>query len=226
MAQKTSTPPPLSKDLQEALEDVRQIREVMDKVRLSHPVRQVFRPLMLLGFWGAPLFFSYGWAAQWIYSRSSVLGISRTAALWALSIAVLVSFGIAKQILFYRSTRSGGYHPLRFLRRILLIDGYGRVIFAMAGLTSFSIAFAVSIGRPEDAVGFLMMGAGAIFLIAPLAIPIPEISIAGFFGLLAGGISLFVLPGYPFAKFAILMGGWNLIVGWVGLRLPKAGSDG
>lgn len=212
-------------ELEAALADIRLIRDVMNKVRTSPPIREIMRPLFLLGFWFAPLFVAYGVICQWIVDAKSPLPMGFGKGAW---------IGIATSILFsmsafakYWYSRAGmnrhGYNYLRFIRKLLIEHGYSKILLAGLSMIAISSWVAIDAGHYHQIPGLSMVGIGGILVLLPLTLPLPESNSAGLFLILAGFLSLFILPAYPFYKVSLLYGLFNVLMGIQGIRMKEKG---
>ena len=211
-------------ELEKALANVRMIREVMDKVRLSHPVREMMRPLLLLGLWFMPVFVLYGVVCQWLWDRPATQfwGQPKSTWIWSASFLLISLAGYAKYYVSRPEMNRHGYDYLSFLKRILVGDGYLRIVFGVLALLGASIALVVQAGLSHQIPGLFVIGTGAIMLMLPLALPLPELTGTGVFLIFAGIFSLFVFPTYPFYKVSVLFGLFNLLVGLQGLKISAS----
>lgn len=216
-------PPMMTKELESAMEDIRQIRGVFDKVRMDHPFRSILRPYFRFTLWMVPVIVVYGIIAQLYYEAKlpNVFGLSRTAILWYLLGAMVLSSSVIKFAVFAHTARQTRISIRRFFTRFFIEDQYYRVYFSVIGLT---IAGSVAIwhaGRPDQIVGFISAGAGAVLFLMPLSIPADEFTRPGVFMLVLGILSMFVLPQFPYYKVAVLWGGLCLFIGLYGLGDPS-----
>ncbi|MCK6512430.1 hypothetical protein L6R29_21070 [Myxococcota bacterium] len=211
-------------ELETALANVRMIREVMDKVRLSHPVREMMRPLLLLGLWFMPVFVLYGVVCQWLLDQpvAQLWGQPKSTWIWSASFLLFSFAGYAKYYVSRPEMNRHGYDYLSFLKRILVGDGYLRIVFGVLALLGASIALVVQAGLSHQIPGLFVIGTGAIMLMLPLALPLPELTGTGVFLIFAGIFSLFVFPTYPFYKISVLFGLFNLLVGLQGLKIAAS----
>ena len=217
----------MTKELEAAMEDIRQIRGVFDKVRMDHPFRSILRPYFRFTLWMVPVIVVYGVVAQLYYDAKlpEVFGLSRTAILWSLLGFMIISSGIIKFAVFAHTARQTRISIRRFFVRFFIEDQYYRVYFSVIGMT---VAGSVAIwhaGRPDQIVGFISAGAGAGLFLLPLSIPADEFTRPGIFMLVVGILSMFVLPQFPYYKVVVLWGGLCLFIGLYGLGSPSKESD-
>ncbi len=213
--------PHAPEELETALANVRMIREVMDKVRLSHPVRDMMRPLLLLGLWFMPVFVLYGVVCQWLLDQPTeqLWGQPKATWIWSASFVLFSFAGFAKYYVSRPEMNRHGYDYLSFLRRILVGDGYLRIMFGVLALMGASIALVIQAGLSHQIPSLAIIGSGAIMVMLPLALPLPELTGTGVFLIFAGLFSMFVFPTYPFYKISVLFGLFNLLVGLQGLKI-------
>lgn len=206
-------PPP--EELQAALEDVRRIKRLIHDARESNSLRLVLRPMFRLGWFYAPIFFLYGVLAQWLLdaSFSTWMGFSKTALLWGLSLFMVVLTGVIKQIVAVGAGRAQGI-SIWTSWGLIVGTSYVRLVFPYMTILLVLSALFIKIEHPEWIVGLLCMVYGAIFLSGSLALPFPNMTIAGVIAIVGGGLSFFVFPGFPFYKLAAVLGLSCLMMGF------------
>ena len=212
------------RELAEALEDIRQIRDVMEKIRVSHPVRAVIRPALLLGLWSAPWFLAYGILAQWaLRLQGEYAGLGSTGWLWVIHIGAFAPFSFIKTWLYKRKlAQSSDYDGLMsFMRRIVLESGYIRILGALMTFFGVSTWLLIQGHQAHHIVSLVCLAIGGVFLLAPLALPFPEFTMPALFFLLCGLLSLFFFPAYPFSKLGVFFCFGFGLMGIFGMRMPK-----
>jgi hypothetical protein len=209
---------PSNPDLASALEEVRLIRELMQRSQGSSALRRVVRPMLGLGLVFGPAVALFAGTAQWAIDsgRSEILGLDRTVFLWVLGLAVLVLAGALKLSIALPRARPegldlaaiilGAYRPM-----------YLRVALPTLSLAGVALGVAWQTGASHAAAGIVTMAVGAVMLGIPLVVPMYEMSASGLVLLAGGAVATFVLPEYPFYKIAVLWGASFTILGVVGL---------
>lgn len=217
----------LPEELEQALEDVRQVRRTVDRLRSSHPVREMLRPMSRFGFWLMPVFVAYGVGMQWLLDSSveKCWGLSKHGWITLATVAFILLSGLAKFLILRQTYEQKKMSTGRVLKKLLLGDGYLRIVGAMLPTLFVLIVFFVQAGQSHHIVGLIGLLAGTIYILIPLVWPLFEISSVGVFVLLLSGISLFVFPAYPFYKVAVIFGGLSLGVG-IGFRGKHSEGEG
>lgn len=211
--------PPLE-ELEAALEDVRQLRMTVDSLRRSHPIRLVLQPLARYMFYLAPMIVVYGVGIQWLIDSGvkRVWGLSIISFIMLVSLFYLCVASLMKYLTFDRMYRKQGMDTNKAIRRIFLNDGYIRIVLGLIPAQFVLIVVFVQAGLSHHIVGLIGLVSGAVYIIAPLAVPMDEITWIGVMLLVGSAISLFVFPAYPFYKVAILFGGACLGFGPIGFK--------
>lgn len=197
---------PLPKEIQDALEDVKQIRSYFDKNRMNHPIRVLFQPIRMRTLFFTPFFAVYGVLSQWVLdsSQMSYGPLSKTGMLLFLFGCLCVAGGLTKYIVFRIVSKPLGYQMKEVARRVFFVDGYlrivGSILFAFSAL---AIVF-FQLGHPHYLVGTLALCLGIIMVMIPLALPLPEFTWSGVYFLCAGFLAMFCWPAYPFYKVAVI----------------------
>jgi len=206
-------------DLRTALEDVHRIRELVDRTRGSHPIRQILRPLLIMSIIIGPIMAIYGIASQLILdaARVTIWGMSKTTFLWIMGGAMGLLIGSLKTMLPFATLPRGDQEYSRILKKIFTLD-YGRIILPILSLAGAACLLAIQAGSPHQVFGLVTAAIGAIWIAAPLAFPLPEVSRGGVFLLIGGIVALFVWPEYPFFKLAAIWGLALVGIGLAGLR--------
>ena len=206
--------PPSLQEVQSALDDVQRIRDLLDSSHRDHPLRRIFRPLTLLGFFFGPLVIGFGIWMQWVYGsgRAEILGFDRTTVLWLLGGSAMLLTGVAKLVIFRFGAVREGFGLAGFFRRVYSL-GYLRILVAIASVVGVSCVVVAELGRPDMIVGLITLGFGALLIALPVVLPLPETSSLGVFFLVGGALAVFLLPAYPFYKVAALWGvGFGVIM--------------
>ncbi len=206
-------------NIRAALEDVNRIRELVDRTRGSHPVRQILRPLLITCIIVGPIIAVYGIASQLILDRAGVTiwGIPKVTLLWIMGGGVLLTIGALKLMFPFRALKGDEQEYFLILKKIYTLD-YGRIILPILSLAGAACLLVIKAGNPHQVVGLITAAIGAIWIAAPLAFPLPEVSRGGLFLLITGIISLFGWPEYPFFKLAVIWGIALVGIGLIGLR--------
>ncbi len=197
-------------DLAAALEDLRRIREVVDRARANHPVRLVARPLLgyALSLGLAVIAFGVAGEVALRYGRGDLI--------WALGGALLVAAWLGKLVLIDAASRRVGYDIVSVLRETFTRD-YLRILVPGA----FSIALAGqalhTLGGDHLILGFVLAACGALLIPLTAAIALEEWALMGVWMFLSGAAAMGVFPGRPFLTLAVCWGG-ALVVGAVLLR--------
>lgn len=209
----------LPKDVQAALDDVRRIRELVDRTRDHHPVRLVVGPVVtLLGLLG-PVVAAYGVVSQLVLDGriAPPAGLSRAAFLWVLGGITVVGTGALKALVTALTTRKEGYELSRILKQIYG-PTWARVFLPTMALAVAASVAAAQLGAPWLIVGLVTGALGAVLVALPIALPLPELTLLGV-GLLVSGIaSMFVARDAPFYALAVIWGVHLLAAGLVGRR--------
>ncbi len=213
-------PSNLPEELRAALEDVRQIRELVDRSRENHPIRFLLRPHIYLSLLGAPLIAIYGIVSQMVLDSEKVIvmGLQKNTLLWLLTLAILLVFSGLKGLITLLAVRREEKELSRICREIVGGD-YFRIYGPIFVLTAAACIAMFQLGSSQQIVGLICMAVGAIWIAAPLAIPIPEVRGVGVFFLVTGFIAMFVLPDFPFYKLAAI---W--VVGLLALGITVSRS--
>lgn len=213
--EKVHTRSHVSEELEAALEDVRQVRSYVDRLRMSHPIRGVIQPLNRLALALAPIFMVFGIGMQWLLDSpmSSLWGVSKVVWVSSITGVLLLASSVAKYVIFSRSSQSSGYPYSSLLRRMLLGDGYLRILGSMLTILVVMSVVVIQLGQAHMIVSLIGLYSGAILVMLPLAIPLPEFTRLGIGMLIVSSVALFVFPGYPFYKVAILFGLLCLLMG-------------
>ncbi|MFQ5514483.1 MAG: hypothetical protein ACE5FG_08575 [Myxococcota bacterium] len=210
--------PGLPEELARALEDLRQIREVVDRVRAHHPVRMVARPWLGLCVVVGVIVVAFGVGAQLAldYGGESVLGLSPVGFVWVLGAVLAVGLQIAKLMVIDAASRRVGYDLSAVLRSVFTAD-YVRIVLPGALLLLLGSLGLHSVDGDDLILGFVLAGVGALLIPLSGAIALPECSIFGVLLLIGGGLAMFTFPEWPFYKLAAVWGG-TLILGALLLR--------
>lgn len=213
----------MREELEAALEDVRQVRSYVDKLRLSHPIRTVIQPLHRFALGLVPILVGYGVGMQLILDspQRTILGISKTALIAGITTLFVVTSGIIKYLIYTRSSRDHGHDYGSLFRRMLLGDGYIRIAGSMMTILVVLSIVVIQLGQGQMIVSLIGLCSGAIWVMMPLAIPLPEYTRLGIGLLVASSISIFVFPAYPFYKAAVLFGSLCLVVGLTKFHEPS-----
>lgn len=211
---------PLPEELQAALEDVRQVRDTLGKLRMTHPIRDMMRPLQVFSIVMGPVLLVYGIIMQRMYDTpgSQIFGLSKTTFVWIATLLLVVVSGVIKGMLVRKASADLGYSYTGLLNRVLWDDGYIRIIAAVFPMIAILIATFIHIGHAYQIPGLIMLFTGAITILIPLAFPLQELTRVGVFSLVAGGASMFVYPEFPFYKAGILFGVMCIILGVTPIR--------
>ncbi len=208
-----------TKDLQDAIEDIRLIRELVDRTRGSHPIRQILRPhlnfFMIIG----PIMAIYGIGSQLILDAANViiLGLPKNIILLIIGGITALLLSILKVALFSPIFGFDAHEYIRNWRKVVTVD-YFRIVLPISSLAGAACLIAIITGNPHQIVGLITAAIGAIWIAMPLALPLPEISRGGVFLLITGIIAIFVWPEYPFFKLAAIWGLGFVGIGFFGLR--------
>ena len=219
----SENPAPQAGELQAALEDVRRIRELLDDIGEQNPMRVIMRPIFQLGLAFAPLVLVIGLLSQWVMDApgEEVLGLSKGWAYGLLFGGFAVFGGILKTVIFMREGKRQGI-DLSGVWRNVMTTGYFRIIIPIFLGAGFICAFLVQHGHGEHTIGIFLIAYGIILMEMPFALPVPQVTGLSYAMIVAGGLSLFVWPAYPFYKFALLFGGTCL---WLGVAGTRVRSD-
>lgn len=213
---KASTP----EELRNALDDVRRIREVIEETKESQPIRALMRPLMIYALVVSPVVVVYGLVAQWLMDAQGEVfwGLHKTSLQWLFGGALLVLLGAVKWLVAARAARQNGHEMTKIWRKMLFGLGYYRIVVTMLVLIGVLVWTFVEIGQAHRIAGLICLLSGVIMFLMPLALPLPEMSGAGLFLMVAGAIGLFVWPAYPFYKVAGIFGTGCVWIGLAGFR--------
>lgn len=194
-------------EIQRALEDVRRIRRTLDAGRQGAVLRRIFRPVFLLGFFFGPTMAAFALAMEWVLHQPDpeVFGLPKTDLLWLLGGGCLLVMAVVKLFVFRLAARREGYDFGEFLQRTYSADLL-RIAIPLILLCAACSVMAAHLGAPERIAGIAVMGYGVIWLMMPLALPLPDNRVLGWFFLLAGAFGIFVLTEYPFLKLAAVFG--------------------
>lgn len=198
---------PSLEEVQRALEDVRRIRGLLDSSRHSHLLRRIFRPALLFGLVSGPAIAIFAGLMEWVHQQAAaeVWGIPKAELLWILGGGCFLVNSVAKMVFFRVAAQREGYGLGRVIRKVYRAD-YLRLFVPMALFSAISCVAVARLGAPEQMAGILTMTLGAMWVMLPLVLPLPESPVVGWFLLLGGALSMFVLPGLPFLKIAVLWG--------------------
>lgn len=206
--------PPSLEEVQHALEDVRRIRTLLDTSRRSSALRRVFRPVMLFGFFLGPVLALFALFLEWVSHRpgTTLWGLGKAELMWIAGGAWMLVNGVVKMVVFRVSARREGFSLGAFMKRIYRAD-YLRLLVPL-GIFSALLCVVVSrLEAPGMITGILFLTFGLLWVMLPLALPIPESPVLGWFFVVGGALALFVLPSYPFLKAAVLGGlGFGVIM--------------
>ena len=203
----TNAPQKLPEELQSALEDVRQMRDLVDRIRSKHPIRVIFRPLMYYSFVAAGVVVAFGVVAQLALMSTSptVLGLPRTTFVWTLGLSLLGLLAASKWTISAVATKRSGYDAQPMLRK-LFGTGYLRVIPPIMLLALCAAVALGQAGKAHQIVGVVTIAYGVALVAMPLVWPISEVTTAGLAAIVLGVVAMFVLPEYPFFKLAAIWG--------------------
>jgi len=198
---------PSLNELQRALEDVRRIRRTLDAGRQGAVVRRIFRPVFLFGFFFGPTMAAFALAMEWVLHQPGpeVFGLPKADLLWLLGGGCLLVMAVVKMLVFGLAARREGYGFGEFLRRAYSADLL-RIAVPLILLCAACSAMVAQLGAPEKIAGIAVMSYGAIWLMMPLALPLPDNRVLGWFFLVTGAFGIFVLTEYPFLKLAAVFG--------------------
>lgn len=213
-------------DLQSALENVRRMRDLVDQVRGSHPMRMVMRPMMLYGLAVGPFMVAFCVISQQILDSSSnlVWGFTKSTWLWGFGIVFLVANGIIKNYIVSVISRRKGYDLLSVWKKIFNA-GYLRIILPLLVILAVGSYIIAPTDQAHMLVGFITVVLASVVIAQPLTMPLPEMTIIGIYMMITGIISLFVLPDYPFYKLAVIWGGVCGIMGGIWWKMPRENSE-
>ncbi len=223
----TPQPSPLPEELQAALEDVRQVRDTLGKLRLSHPIREMIEPMRIFSFVMAPILLGYGVLMQRWFDASAthLFGMPKRTFVWVASLTFVVLSSIAKGLIYRKASQARGYSYSEVIRRVLWVDGYIRIVVAVMSVLGILIAVFVHSGQAYQIPGLIAICSGAIVILIPLAFPLPELTWVGVVSLVTGGASMFMYPAYPFYKAGVLFFMICMGFGFTTVRLnPKTES--
>ncbi len=214
----TSEIPHLPEELEKALEDVRQVRMTVDRLRRSHPIRDALKPLSHYAFVLGPIFVVYGVGMQWLRDSSvqQVWGIPKAGFIALLTFLLMMLMGFAKSTVYKRALRHKNVDANEMLKQIMVSSGYLRIIAGTVPMFVVLCLVFVQMGHSHQIVGLVGLFSGSVYILIPLALPMKEISWLGALITIASGISMFIFPAYPFYKVAVLFGGLSLGFGVIG----------
>lgn len=215
--QKKTTP----QELEAALQDLRRIREVVDSGRDNHPIRLIWHDLLIFSALLGVLFMVFGVLAQLIllYSSTEILGLSSTGQVWALGILLFVVGTVLKLYVYHLASKRAGY-DMSYVMKTLATGDYMRLmgsVMSMAVVTG--VALAIS-GQSHMLVGLIVMALGFICLVVPTIFPL-RLTTIGFCYVILGILAMFLLPQWPFYKFAAILGLPMFIGALVGRSRPR-----
>ncbi len=211
-----------TEDLQAALKDIRLIRELVDRTRGSHPIRQILRPHLIIYILSGPIMAIYGIGSQLILNAEKVTiwGLSKTILLLIIGGITALLIFVLHVVLLSPIFENNAYKFFRILKKINAID-YSRIVLPISSLTGAACLIAIITGNPHQIAGLITAAIGAIYIAMPLALPLPEVSRGGVFLLVTGIMAIFVWPEYPFFKLAAIWGLGLVGIGFFGLRSFK-----
>ena len=209
-------------DLQSALDEVRRIRDLVERTRMSHPIRYLLRPLMFYVIALAPLVVIYGIVSQWILDAETdnVLGLSKDTLLWVFGAASLVFISVIKAVVPWIAFHRDEQELLRILRKIYTAD-YFRVVLPVVCLAAAACVAMAQAGNAHQIMGLITAAVGVVWMMATLMFPLPEYPPISIFLIVTGILSIFILPAYPFYKLAVVWGIALFALGILGLRVSK-----
>jgi hypothetical protein len=210
---------PPDPDLASALEEVRLIRELLQRSEGSPSLRRVLRPLLALGLVFGPVMAVFAGVAQWAIDsgRPEILGVDRTVFLWLLGLISIVGAGALKLVVALPRARQEGLDlaglVLRTYRPVYL-----RVALPTVILAGVAVVAVCQAGASHAVAGIVTAAVGAVMLGIPLVVPMPAMTVCGLLLLGGGAASAFVLPGFPFYKIAVVWGIAFTVLGVAGIR--------
>lgn len=206
----------LPQDVQEALADVRRIRELVGRTRDAHPMRTLMRPLLRYMIASGPFVAAFGYAAERILdAQLPIAGLSPEAAVTLLGLATLIALGGLKTWVLGRASRAAGYSLVFVMSRF-----YSTALLRMALPTLvLLVAAGVLVGQhdPSALALLITLGFGGYVIGLPLVVPMPEFTAGGILLMIGALVAFFVLPGRPFDQLALSWGAGLPLFGAVGL---------
>ncbi len=213
----------LPADAKQAIEDLRRIRKLVENTRVSAFIKHLIstlRPLMaLLGVLLAAAL--VGMQLLLDLGPATILGMGKTTALWVIGAVITVLMAAGKTIAFGIIGRREGYSLGRVIAELYTGD-YFKVALLWIPVGAAGAAALILTGAGEATVGFISAClAGAIASVGLTVIPIRNFVVLGLGALVLGIAAMFLLPGYPFLKIAVI---WGLPLIAAGLVKP-GGAD-
>jgi hypothetical protein len=191
-------------------------------------LRRIFRPLFLLGIFYGPIIALFGGVMDWVYQEPGlrVWGLPKAELLWLLGLGCLLFAGVVKMLVFRLSARREGYSLGSFLRRVYTLD-YLRVVASVTLLAIILSVLVAHLGQAGMIAGVVTMCFGLLWVLMPLALPLPESSFLGWFFLLGGGLAPFIFPERPFLVLALIWGiGCSALMPLAYFQRAAAAGDG
>jgi vacuolar-type H+-ATPase subunit I/STV1 len=219
-------PDQASPTLERALDDLKQIRETLDRGRESHPIRLIGRALMTMSAVIGALIVLYGVVAQLLLSAfpEGVGGLSASAIVWMMSAVMLLASAAAKVTISSAASREAGFDTDRLLRSVMTTD-YLRVLVPLYFLTAVAGIGLAGSGRTDMLPGLITVAYGAALVSIPVFLPLGELTVMGGVSLVLGCAAMFAFPEWPFLKVALVLGLPMMIGALAGRRsFPEVGG--
>ncbi|MCD4733101.1 hypothetical protein K8R78_02560 [bacterium] len=211
MESKHSIPP---EQLEKALEDVKQIRNLVNQNRIGEVFSRIISNA-LPGF--SILFFLSALTMAGIqlildYGAVTIVGLAKNTFVWGVGLLATVILGIFKFMLFTRQSRRQGEDfwkiVVSFYRRGFMAVMVPWAAIILVGCFGFSAA-----GESWRIAGFLSVGMGGLFVSGYFQyVPLWNMTPSGLAAIVLGIPATFWLPEYPFYKLAVVFAAMGLLL--------------
>jgi|GEM_PF-6438075 len=211
MGSKNSIPP---EQLEKALEDVKQIRNLVNQNRIGEVFSRIISTA-LPGF--SILFFLSALTMAGIqlimdFGAATIAGLAKNTFIWGVGLLATVVLGIFKMLLFTRQSRRQGEDFWKiigfFYRRGFMSIMVPWAAIIVVGCFGFSAA-----GESWRIAGFISVGIGGLFVSGYFQyIPLWNMFPSGLAAILLGIPATFWLPEYPFYKLAVVFAAMGLLL--------------
>lgn len=206
--------PVSSEQLQQALADVQQIRDLVNQNSIGEVFARIIKstlPSFSLVFILSALVMA-GMQLIIDHGAATIAGLTKETFLWGVGLLAIILLGILKIILFTTQSRRQGKDFWKLIGSFYQ-RGFLSVMLPWAAIIAVGCFALSAAGESWRIAGFLSVGIGGVFVSGYFQyIPLWNMTPLGLAAIVLGIPATFWLPEYPFYKLAVIFAVMGLLL--------------